>query len=566
MFGSDKKKVLELENENSNLKQMLNSIDASSARIEFDTQGNIIAANDLFLQTFGYTIDDIKGQHHKMFLSKEYQQSSEYAQFWPNLAKGLKCQGQFLRFTKSGQEIWLEASYNAVKDSDGQVYKIVKYATDITERVNSDSDNAAMLEAIASSFAVITFYPDGTIIDANENFAQALGYPKAALPGSHHRQFVDDDYASSKEYSEFWTDLASGVKKTGFFNRICKDGHDIWIQAAYSPIALPGKKPHKIIKIASDISQLKHQEIELASLVKESLDVLTALSHGDLTSHVKGEYSGSLSSLKDALNQSISNLSAALTDISVATHSVNLSAKEVSEASLSLSGLTSKTAISVEQTNSAMQLTFDQVKKTLDMVNEAHESTTEQQSLIDAGLTLMDESLQAIQLIENSSKEIKDIVSLIDGIAFQTNLLALNAAVEAARAGDHGKGFAVVASEVRILAQKSAVASKDIKRLISQSAKQAQMGVDIVTRSSQNLKTVSGKSNEISETVTLLGEYSQSQFQSMEKIGREMDSIDSVTQQNAAMVEETSATADNLSGLSNEVLAILSNFSLKKDN
>ncbi|MBO1926664.1 PAS domain S-box protein [Thiomicrorhabdus sp. 6S2-11] len=545
--------------------QLQNTMDAlqrSMAIIEFDLQGNILTANDNFLNTVGYQLSEIQNQKHAIFMPPEQVDSIEYQQFWERLRKGEFFSGQFMRTGKNNKRIWIEATYNPILDENGKPYKVVKFATDITVRKEQEIEAEAKLHAIDQSYAVIEFTPDGTILDANANFCSTLNYDLDEIRQQKHSMFVDNEYASSNEYKQFWIALQQGEEQIGSFKRIGKNGKEVWIQAAYIPVAHDNQLPHKVIKIATDITEQKQQEMNLARMVHEAGEVLQAMASGDLTLMVNGDYNGDLLKLKDDLNHSINNLADAMGEINQSVRSVSNSASEVSSASMSLSDRTQQTANSVEQTVSVMQETMQQVQQTRNKVQEARQSSREQQALISAGNDLMGISLQSMQQIKDSSEEITNIVALIDGIAFQTNLLALNAAVEAARAGEHGRGFAVVAGEVRNLAQKSADAAKEIKHLIDQAVEQSQSGVEVVGRLADNLNQIRQKSTEVSDIIDTVGSLAEHQTESVGRIGNEISNIDSSTQENAAFVEQTSATAESLSGQAHDVLQVLQQFQI----
>ena len=565
MFGKNKI-IQSLQQENENYSQVMDALNRSLATIEFNLKGKILTANANFLNTVGYSLDEIVGQHHSLFVTEKYKRSAEYADFWQKLASGEFFSGQFLRIGKGGKEIWIEATYNPIKDKNGKAYKVIKLASDITEKVQLELDEAAKLAAIDTSYAVIEFKPDGTVISANQNFADTLGYTREELVGIHHRTFMDKEESNGEAYKHFWSDLAAGKKNSGRFRRVDKSGNDVWIQAAYIPVHIDGKPPHKVIKIAANITEQKMLEMNIDSIIKEATNILLSVSNGNLTHFIEKNYTGNLDQLKQNLNSTIGKLSAALTDISTSVNSVSSSASEVSDAANNLSMKVQETALSAEQASQVINSTLTQVSATKEKVGEVKGLSHDQQTLIDTGSSLMDETLTAMRQISTSSEEITNIVSLIDGIAFQTNLLALNAAVEAARAGDHGRGFAVVAGEVRNLAQKSANAAKDIKVLIEQSVKQAGAGVDVVGKLSDNLNAIRDKSTEVSQTVELVDNLAEQQAQSMNQIEKEVSVIEAAAQENAASVEQASATAESLESQADDVKTIINGFTLSENN
>jgi len=245
---------------------MIHAISRSQAMIEFELDGTIITANANFLDALGYTLEEIQGQHHRIFAQPDYAASADYASFWKSLATGEYHSGEYLRVGKDGQEIWIQASYNPILDPSGNPYKIVKFATDITAAKLASSDFSGQVAAISKSQAVIEFELDGTIITANANFLDALGYTLEEVQGQHHRIFAEPDYAASADYASFWKSLATGEYHSGEYLRIGKDGQEIWIQASYNPILDPSGNPYKVVKFATDITKQVEERFEAARL------------------------------------------------------------------------------------------------------------------------------------------------------------------------------------------------------------------------------------------------------------------------------------------------------------
>lgn len=232
----------------------INAIGKSQAVIHFDLDGNILDANDNFLTTVGYSLDEIKGRHHSMFACTDYAQSPEYKQFWAKLRSGQYDAGEYKRTAKGGREIWIQASYNPILDMNGKPFKVVKYATDITHQKLSNADTHGQLSAIGKAQAVIHFNLDGTIVDANDNFLATLGYSLDEIKGKHHSMFVDAAFSRSEEYKQFWENLRRGQFDQREYKRIAKGGREIWIQASYNPIFDMNGKPFKVVKFATDIT------------------------------------------------------------------------------------------------------------------------------------------------------------------------------------------------------------------------------------------------------------------------------------------------------------------------
>ncbi|WP_428483385.1 methyl-accepting chemotaxis protein [Rhodopila sp.] len=250
------------------------AIGRSQAVIEFDLDGTITAANENFLSTVGYTKEDVLGKHHRMFVSKQESTGTEYAAFWARLRQGHFTAGEYKRIGKDGREIWLQATYNSIRGIDGKPFKVVKFATDVTALKLRNVDFAGQVAAISRSQAVIEFDPQGTILAANRNFLDALGYTLDEIKGRHHSMFVRPDDRESPDYKRFWDDLHKGQFKSAEFLRLGKNGREVWIQATYNPILDPNGKPFKVIKFATVITEQVEQRVKfgLLSLVANETD------------------------------------------------------------------------------------------------------------------------------------------------------------------------------------------------------------------------------------------------------------------------------------------------------
>ncbi|WP_412724160.1 methyl-accepting chemotaxis protein [Alteromonas sp. D210916BOD_24] len=253
-FATD---ITEQKRKNADYEGQIAAINKSQAVIEFDLEGIILDANDNFLAAMGYSLKEIKGQHHSMFVEQSYKLSSEYSSFWQALRSGEHSEGEYKRIAKGGKEIWIRASYNPVLDESGKPFKVVKFATDVTQDKLRNAYFEGQINAIGKSQAVIEFDVDGNIIDANENFLNTVGYRLDEIKGKHHQIFVDNETRHSDEYKHFWSDLKAGKFSTGEFKRISKDGKSVWIQASYNPIEDMNGKPFRVVKYATNITDDK---------------------------------------------------------------------------------------------------------------------------------------------------------------------------------------------------------------------------------------------------------------------------------------------------------------------
>ncbi|GJE02219.1 methyl-accepting chemotaxis protein [Methylobacterium isbiliense] len=279
------------------------AINKAQAVIHFNLDGTILDANENFLHTVGYPLDAIRGQHHRMFVDPAYAASHEYAEFWQRLNRGEFHAGEYRRLGQGGREIWLQASYNPVFDAAGRPCKVVKYATDITAQKLHTADVNGQIQAIGRSQAVIAFAVDGTILDANENFLQAVGYHLDEIKGRHHRMFVEAEHAASREYQAFWADLGAGEYKAGVYRRRGRDGREIWLQATYNPILDMNDTPFKVVKYASDITGSIQARLEATRATKQTLENVQAVaSAAEEMSASISEISGNMAQSKDAVD------------------------------------------------------------------------------------------------------------------------------------------------------------------------------------------------------------------------------------------------------------------------
>ena len=233
----------------------IEAIGKSQAVIEFDMDGKILMANQNFLDAMGYTLAEVQGKHHQIFVDPAYAKSPEYTKFWETLRSGKYMSAEYQRFGKGGKEVWIQASYNPILDMNGRPFKVVKYATDVTAEKLRAADYAGQIEAIGKSQAVISFELDGTIIDANDNFLNAMGYKLADLKGRNHSMCVDPEYVKTDAYKDFWAALRRGEYQSGEFKRMGKGGKDVWISASYNPVFDMNGRPFKVVKYASDVTK-----------------------------------------------------------------------------------------------------------------------------------------------------------------------------------------------------------------------------------------------------------------------------------------------------------------------
>ncbi len=426
------------------------ALDRSHAIIEFRLDGTIIAANENFLKVMGYSLDEIRGKHHSLFVEPGFAQTAEYREFWEILGRGEFQAAQYKRIGKGGKEVWIEASYNPLLNGRGKPYKVVKYATDISRQRTEQAELLGKIEAIGRSQAVIEFELDGTIITANENFLSVMGYALAEIQGKHHSLFVEPAEKESPAYRAFWEALRAGKYQAAQYKRIGKGGKEVWIEASYNPILDANGRPRKVIKFATDLTRRK---AENAALAKD---------------------------FEEGVKSTVHTVTASAQDMEGTAQSLAAAAEQTNQQSSTVSAASEELAASVTEISR-------QIAESNRAVGNAVEAATN--------------SEQQVTDLVGAAQRIGEVTQIISEIAEQTNLLALNATIEAARAGEAGKGFAVVASEVKNLATQTAKATDEIASQIQSMQATTQATAKAIREIGQTISTVSEISTSISSAI-----------------------------------------------------------------
>ncbi|MCI9865697.1 PAS domain-containing methyl-accepting chemotaxis protein [Rhizobium skierniewicense] len=539
-------------------KAVLDAMSKSQAIIEFKTDGTILKANENFCRVLGYQLHEIVGKHHRLFVDRLEADSPDYRGFWAKLGRGEYESHQFKRIAKDGKEVWIQASYNPIFRG-GKPYKIIKFATDITAQKLKSAEDSGTMSAISRAQATIEFTPDGEILNANENFLNALGYQLSEIKGRKHAMFCEPAFTQSAEYKQFWQKLAAGEFVAGEFTRLGKGGNKVHIQASYNPIFDMNGKVLKVVKFATDVTERVNNVDQLANALK-------GLSEGDLTQQITSPFLPALERLRLDYNSTSEKLRSTLETIVENAGAISSASRQIQTASNALAKRTEQQAASVEVTATALKEITSTVAESSNRAHEAGQMVRKTKENAEYSGKVVNQAVEAMGKIEQSAGEIASIIGVIDEIAFQTNLLALNAGVEAARAGEAGKGFAVVAQEVRELAQRSARAAKEIKALINASNDHVKNGVSLVGDTGAALQEIVGQVVEVDGNVSAIVEGSQEQATGLKEINIAVNNMDQGTQQNAAMVEETSAAAHTLADEAARLLALIGKFNIGARN
>lgn len=456
------------------LEGIVGALDKSQAVIHFAMDGTIQWANDNFLTALGYSLAEIQGRHHRMFVDPAYAATPDYAAFWAKLNRGEYEASLFKRIGKGGREVWIQASYNPIIGRGGKPVKVVKFATDVTEQVLQNADYKGQIEAIGKAQAVIHFNLDGTVIWANDNFLSALGYSLEEIKGKHHRMFVEAAYGASRDYALFWERLNKGEFQAAEYKRVGKGGREVWIQASYNPIFDPSGKPFKVVKFATDVTRQVLKRIE--------------------SERIAAEIEENLGKIVEAV-------------------------AEVNQQSATASSGSTETLATVQTVASATEELSASVK-------EIAQSMTISKAAVDDAITQTVTADQSTLRLSKNAASMSGIVELIQKIAGQINLLALNATIESARAGEAGKGFAVVATEVKNLATQVAKATDDISREIlgmQSVSTEVVEALNAIKSSVQAVeKNVAGAAGAVEEQTAVTGEISAN----MQTASQALSSVD----------------------------------------
>ncbi len=518
--------VTEMEIERQNAKGVLSAIDKAFAYVEFDTDGKVLSANEKFLEALGYTLEEVVGQSHRLFLDKEYANSSDYSAFWSGLKQGEVYSDNYKIKAKDGHDVWIQSVYAPVLDEVGRTSKIVQIASDIsTAKVESINNERQLAEANRNQ-AVIEFDNKGTVLSANNNFLSCLGYTMAEIKGRHHSLFVEESYARSPEYSQFWTDLNNGRFQTNDFKRIGKGGKEVWIQATYNPRFDASGNVNRVIKFATDITAKKKAEEAL----KRTLDMVA-------------EHSQTLASASEELS------------------STALSMNNNTEETARQAGVASSAS---EQVATNISMVATAAEEMSASVQEIAKNASEAAQVGASAVGVAASTNETVSKLGASSVEIGEVIKVITSIAEQTNLLALNATIEAARAGEAGKGFAVVANEVKELAKQTAAATEDISIKIEAIQKDASGAVTAIGDISEIIRRINDIQNEIasavdeqSATTNEIARNVSEASRGSSEISENIVNVSSAAQYTTEGANDTLTAAQGLAKLSSELRGIV---------
>ena len=561
----------------------INAIAKVQGVIECTLEGNVSNANEIFLNVVGHAIEDVKDQNFSKFVDS--QDSAANQGLWQALQRGESRQGEFRVLSRNKQEVWFQGVFNPIADASGKPFKVVAYLNNVTRQRQEALLNAAFRGALDRLDAnvmvadndrkIIFVNPAATrmLVRAQESFRKELpGFDAGNLLGNSLDSMTKEP-AVLRSAIEGLTDIATRQEVIGgrsmktfmspmrddtgrrlgtvleWFDRtqeVATESELHGIIAAVTAgnldnrISLEGKRDF-FHALSRGINELVDA---IATVVVEVRGVVAAANQGDLNRRIdtKGK-AGLLVQIGSGINDLTSNLSALVSQVKTASAEVSRGADEISQGNANLSQRTEEQASSLEETASSMEEMTSTVKQNADNAAHASKLAVAARDQAEKGGAVVSKAVTAMVGINDASKKIADIISVIDGIAFQTNLLALNAAVEAARAGEQGRGFAVVATEVRNLAGRSATAAKEIKGLIQDTVSKVDEGSKLVTQSGTTLGEIVTAVKKVTDIVTEIAAASNEQSAGIEQVNKAVMQLDELTQQNAALVEQASAAS-----------------------
>ncbi|MGG7564963.1 methyl-accepting chemotaxis protein [Rhodovulum sp. DZ06] len=534
------------------------AIDESWARIEFKPDGTIVDANALFEKASGYARDELIGQHHRMLCHPEVAKSDFYVKLWSGLAAGEPTSGRFRRRNKAGEELFLRASYMPVRDAAGKVEKIVKIAVDATADAVGERDARGKIEAASRAQACIEFDTAGTILDANQNFLDATGYRLEEIKGRHHSIFMAAGEDKTPEYRAFWERLGKGEFVQDEFRRKRKDGSDLWISASYNPVKDRYGKVLRVVKYATDITA-RMQSVEQLS------QALERMAEGRLDFTMDEPLEDAYEPLRANVNRLIGVYADTVDRVNAAMATLRGSSSRISESSVDLSARAERQAATLEEIAATIEELSGTISTTADNSRRGAETAEGAAHRTREGQEVIESATAAVRTIEESSRKINEINSVIESIAFQTNLLALNAAVEAARAGEAGKGFAVVAAEVRTLAQRSSDAASDTAQLIKESAENVEKGAQMMDAAVEVFGDIRKRVDELAKGIRDIETANREQSEGVNEINAAVADLDDNTQGNAHASSENAAVARSLDEELSDLAQMLAFFRMKEE-
>jgi methyl-accepting chemotaxis protein len=543
-------------------RSIMNALDHSMGRIEFAPDGTILDANRNFTELMGYSLEEIRGRHHSIFVDEATRSSAAYRDFWDRLRTGTFESGEFSRLTKDGRVVSIQATYNPVLDQRGKVVAVVKFAVDVTASVEAKQADQKLQQLYSqivenTSVRLIVANREGTITSMNPASLEALRQLERHLPcradeivgrsfdifhkrPEHQRAIVADPknlpHRTTFPLGDEWLDLTASALRD-------RDGAFLGPLVTWEVITEQVRAKEKEQEQQRQIISIKE---DLERKVKSLVDVFSAASNGDLTAEITFSGDDDMGLLAANARRMFSDLRELVRQISEAADQQNEGARMIAESSSGMSEGAQSQAASVEEMTAAVEQLINSIDTISKSAADSRQQAAETSGMAETGGAAVTAAVSAMNLIQKSSEQINDIIQVIGDIASQTNLLALNAAIEAARAGEHGLGFAVVADEVRKLAERSSEAAKEITLLIKESTKRVQEGASLSAKVGQSLESIVAAVAKTATGISAIASSTEQQTANAQEVKLAIRSVSQTTEANAASAEEMAASAEEL--------------------
>ena len=519
-----------------------------------DADGKIEYVNPGFSKLTGYVLENCVGKKPGELLQGPDTSQETKQRIREKLDKQEPFYDEILNYDNDGSSYWISLAINPVFDANGKLERFISIQANITDTKVEALEYNYKLDAISRANLVAEFDLSGKLDKLNQNYIELFGASgEHQLQGKELKHLMAKDFVASGGYDQLWRKVMNGEFESGEFQHTALNGEDRWISGSFNPIYNTSGELTKVVMFGVDATARK----TAVNVISESL---VAMSEGNLSKTIDVELEGEFGFLAEAMNSTLERLDTLVGNIIESANFVSTSSREIESGNSDLSARTEQQAASLEETASSMEELTATVNKNAENALDANNLSETATETAEKGGEVVGETVRAMEEINAASKEISDIIGVIDDIAFQTNLLALNAAVEAARAGEQGRGFAVVAGEVRNLAQRSAEAAKEIKALISNSVDKVSEGTRLVDQSGKTLEEIISSIRSVSSFVSEINGASQEQARGIGQVNSAITQMDGMTQQNAAMVEEASAASRSMTDQAGRLLELVQFF------